>query len=71
MTPGESAKRSPAKQLAWLEGGHAVTRRHVLQMHEPSGTSGVFDTHCLVCIKELKDGGSVSLSCAALPVMNA
>lgn len=42
--PGESAERSQAKQLAWLEGGHAVTRKHMLQMHKASGTSRVFET---------------------------
>lgn len=42
--PGDSAKRSQAKHLAWLEGGHAVTRKHVLQMHKASGTPGVFET---------------------------
>lgn len=45
--PGESGKRSQAKQLAWLEGGHAVTRKHVLKMHKASGTSRVFETHRL------------------------
>lgn len=45
--PRESAKRSQAKQLAWLEGGHAVTRKHVLKMHKASGTSRVFESHRL------------------------
>ncbi len=45
--PGESVKRSQAKQLAWLEGGHAVTRKHVLKMHKASGTSRVFETRRL------------------------
>lgn len=44
VMPGDSAKRSQAKHLAWLEGGHAVTRKHVLQMHKASGTFGVFET---------------------------
>lgn len=45
--PGESAERSPAKQVARLEGGHAATRRHVLQMQKASGTSRVFETRRL------------------------
>lgn len=45
--PGESVKRSQAKQLAWLEGGHAVTMKHVLKIHKASGTSRVFETHRL------------------------
>lgn len=50
--PGESAKRSQAKQVAWLEGGHAVTRRHVLQMQKASATSRVFETQRVSLHKE-------------------
>ena len=61
VTPGESAKRSPAKQLAWLQGGHAVTRRHKLKMRKASATPGVSETHRLSLHKGSEDPGSVSL----------
>lgn len=66
MTPGESAKRSQAKHLAWLEGGHAVTRKHVLQMHKASGTSGVFETRQLSLYKGSERRGGAFPSAAAL-----
>lgn len=52
--PRESVKRSQAKQVAWLEGGHAVTRKHVSKMHKASGTSRVFETHWLSLHKRTK-----------------
>lgn len=61
VMPGESVKRSQAKQLAWLEGGHAVTRKHVLKMHKAPGTSRVFETHRLSLHKGSKDIGCIPL----------
>lgn len=54
VMPRESVKRSQAKQVAWLEGGHAVTRKHVSKMHKASGTSRVFETHWLSLHKRTK-----------------
>ena len=63
--PGESGKRSQAKQLAWLEGGHAVTRKHVLKMHKAPGISRVFETHRLSLHKgtERRRGGASPPRC--------
>lgn len=66
VMPGESAKRSQAKHLAWLEGGHAVTRKHVLQMHKASGTSAVFETRQLSLYKGRERRGGAFPSAAAL-----
>ena len=71
--PGESVKRSQAKQLAWLEGGHAVTRKHVLKIHKASGTSRVFETHRLSLHKGARKtwGASLSGALSKLPAVNA
>lgn len=38
--PGESGKRSQAKQVALLPGGHAVTRKHVWKTCKSCGSPG-------------------------------
>lgn len=49
--PGESAERSQAKQVDWLQGGHAATAKQKMwHRHKVS-----LQAHGFVCIKKVKD----------------